>query len=96
MSVKRKPVARVVAVINSSATGGSTKFVEIGSAWTTKNGRLIFSMEVEPLAWKDPFVPRTVLIQPTDRDKVIAFVARAEERPTEEVDYNNGGGDTPF
>ena len=92
-----RPIGKACAILSASSTGGQPKFIELGPVWYTKTGKLMLTMEVEPLAWKDPFVPRTILIQPVE-EGVFAVVPPPAEKKTDKVDYTNGGGkeDLPF
>lgn len=61
MSSKR-PVANLVALVEGP--NDKTRYLEIGALWVTAKGTLSGTIELEPVAWKDPAVPRNVIISP--------------------------------
>lgn len=92
-----RPIGKACAILSDKITGGQAKFIELGPVWKTKTGKLMLTMEVEPLAWKDPFVPRTILIQPYE-EGVFVVAPPTVEKTAEKIDHNpeGGGGDLPF
>lgn len=61
--MSKKPVADIVAMLEDpKALGSKTKYVSLGPLWLTEKGSLSGTIEAEPIAWKDPAVPRAVVI----------------------------------
>lgn len=69
---KKPPWGNVVAVIAGAGTGGTTdadndtQYIQVGVAWLNeKDGKKSFALtlDVEPIAWRDPYCRRTLLIQ---------------------------------
>jgi len=96
--VKKRPIGRASAILESSVTGGQARYVDLGAVWQTECGNLILTLDVQPVVWNDPFVKRTILIKPVD-EGVFTVSRHPAEGTAEKVDYNPEGGgkeDLPF
>ncbi|HUX77927.1 MAG TPA: hypothetical protein VMY40_14945 [Anaerolineae bacterium] len=55
-----QPIADAFAIIGDS---NDAKWIKIGPVWENRDGSQTITIEVEPIAWRDPTVERRVQIR---------------------------------
>lgn len=63
---RKPPDFRVYAVIDKAGKDEQPDWVYLGGAWIGNKESISFSLLSEPLAWRNPAVPRRVTLIPTD------------------------------
>lgn len=58
---KKQPWGAAYAVIQSTQEGQNSRFLRLGAVWETENGNLSATLELEPIAWKDPAYARRIV-----------------------------------
>lgn len=66
-SERKPPDYRVYAVIDKPGKEDEKgEWVYLGAAWCGANESISFTLQSEPLAWRNPNTPRRVTLIPTD------------------------------
>lgn len=82
MSEERKaPWGNAQAVIQARDESEKDRWIDLGPVWQNESGSFSFTLESEPLAWRNPNTVRRIVIQ-----------KRREPQTTQQQTGGSGGG----
>lgn len=83
MSTGNRPVGDIVAIVDRLGRRGESDFVRIAPVWESEKGNLSFTLNVEPIAWRNALARRSCMFRCADGVRHV--VRREGNKPVADI-----------